>query len=168
MTAKRAMLFVDAQNLVLGARNFEPGGLDYDVNKLVGELTGDYDFIRGYWFDSYKPGGYDDKKSFFTFLETNGFRVEATELGGRAGDFKEKEADIRLATELIARGFNDSYDVATVITGDKDFVRAIRYVQDHGKIVHVVSFEDSLSGALRRTADRYTCIDEIADDIRKK
>jgi uncharacterized LabA/DUF88 family protein len=167
MTEKRAMLFVDAQNLIRGASDFESGGLNYDIHKLVEAVASDHDLIRSYWFDSYRPGEYENKENFFNFLETNGFRVEATELGGTKGDFNEKESDIRLATEVIAHGYNGSYDIAIIVTGDKDFIRAIQYVQDQGRIVEVVSFKDSMSGDLRRAADGYTHLDDIADAIRK-
>lgn len=168
MSVKRAMIFVDAQNLVMGARNFERGGFDYDITRLVEELAGDYDLIRGYWFDSHEPGNRDAKQGFYTFLQTNGFRVESTELSGEEENFKEKEADIRLATEMIARGFNDSYDVAILVTGDRDFLRAIRYVQDQGKTVHVAAFQEPMAGKLRREADGYTYLDDIAEDIRRE
>lgn len=167
MASKRAMLFVDGQNLTIGARNHEPKGFQYDVSALVDELCNDYDLVRGYWFDSHKPGELDDKRGFYTFLETNGFRVESVERSGVEGDFKEKEADIRLATELIASAYNDSYEVAVVVTGDKDYLRAVRHVQDRGKIVTVAMFEQGMSGALRREADSYVHLDEIADNIRR-
>ena len=165
MTSKRAMLFIDAQNLINGAASYSEEGLNYDIDKLVEQLTGDYDLLRGYWFDSYRPGEKDQKYGFYTFLETNGFRVESVELSGSEGDYREKEADIRLATELIAHGFNDSYDVAVVITGDKDFLRAIRHVQDQGKVVKCAAFEHTMSGDLKRTVDEFTSLDKIADDI---
>jgi uncharacterized LabA/DUF88 family protein len=167
MTSKRAMLFIDAQNLINGAASYNEDGLNYDIDKLVEQLTGEYDLLRGYWFDSYRPGEKDSKHGFYTFLETNGFRVESVELSGSEGDYREKEADIRLATELIAHGFNDSYDVAVVITGDKDFLRAIRHVQDQGKVVKAAAFEHTMSGDLKRTVDDFINLDEIADKIAK-
>jgi uncharacterized protein (TIGR00288 family) len=165
MIKKRAMLFIDAQNLINGARSYGDSGLNYDVDNLVEELTGEYDLIRGYWFDSHKAGKRETKQDFYTYLQTNGFRVESVELSEYEGIYKEKEADIRLATELIARGFNDSYDVAVVVTGDKDFLRAVQYVQDQGKVVKVAAFEHTISGDLRRTADEYISLDDMADKI---
>lgn len=161
------MLFVDAQNLVAGAKNYGGGSFDYDVDKLVDILVGDRDLVRGYWFDSHEPGNRSEKEGFYTFLETNRFRVESTELSRDGAGFKEKEADIRLATELIAHGFDDSYEVAVVVTGDRDFQRAVRYVQDRGKVVHVAAFEDSMSAALKRAADEYTYLDSVAEEIRR-
>jgi uncharacterized LabA/DUF88 family protein len=167
MAAKRTMLFVDAQNLVGGARRFGGGSFDYDIDKLVGELVGERDLVRGYWFDSHEPGNRGDKEGFYAFLERNGFRVESTDLKRTEDGLDEKEADIRLTVELIAQGVVDSYDVATVVSGDRDFLKAIRYVQNQGKIVHVAAFEDSTSEVLERTADEYTALDDIAHVIRR-
>ena len=165
MGRETAMLFVDAQNLVIGAKQYESDGLDYDINKLVDALTNDYDLIRGYWFDSHEPGKRDEKDDFYAFLQTNGFRVESTVLSSDEGKFKEKEADIRLATELIAHGYNGSYDRAILVTGDRDFRSAIRHVQDQGKTVTVAAFREPMAEQLRRTADRYVYLDDLADAI---
>jgi uncharacterized LabA/DUF88 family protein len=167
MAGTRTMVFVDAQNLVRGAKQFGGGSFDYDVNSLVDELVGDREFVRGYWFDSHEPGNRGEKESFYAFLETNGFRVESSALNRDGDGFKEKEADIRLATELIATGFVDGYDTAVVVTGDRDFVSAIRHVQDQGKVVEVAAFEGPMSDALRRAADDYTHLDDVAETIRR-
>lgn len=76
------MLFVDARNLVLGAKHYEDEGLDYDIDKLVETLTRDCNLIRGYWFDSHESGNREAKDDFYAFLQTTGFRVESTELSG--------------------------------------------------------------------------------------
>ena len=165
MVQERAMLFVDAQNLVLGAKHYEKEGLDYDIDKLVETLTEDCNLIRGYWFDSHEPGNRDAKDDFYAFLQTTGFRVESTELSRDEDRFKEKEADIRLATELLSHGYNDSYDRAILVTGDRDFQRAIRQVQDLGKTVTVAAFKESMAEKLRRTADQCVHLDDHADVI---
>ncbi len=72
-----------------------------------------------------------------------------------------------MATELIAQGFGGSYEVAVVVTGDDDFSKAIRYVQDQGKTVEVASFDANLSSGLERTADSITFLGEITDSIRR-
>ena len=79
----------------------------------------------------------------------------------------EKWADVGLASELIALGFNDGYDVATVVIGDSDFSRAIRYFQDYGKYVIVASFDDTLASSLERTADECVVLDELVADFER-
>lgn len=166
MIGKRTMLFIDGQNLFHGSKNFD-STFDVDLVKLVDELGDGRDVIRSYYFDSYKPDDRGDKEPFYTFLEMNGFRVDAKPLRERDGTYVEKGADIGLATEMIARGFNDSYDVAVLVTGDDDFSRAVRYVQDQGKTVEVASFSVNSSSNLKRAADTYVELDDVAENIRQ-
>ncbi|GAB3685682.1 hypothetical protein GCM10028857_16560 [Salinarchaeum chitinilyticum] len=179
MVGKKAMLFVDAQNLTFGAKNFgKDRDSEYRVDAvaLQEELAAQRDLIRGYWFDAFYTQGQieqaaedgkdlSDKQGFFRFLRRNGYRVDAKPLRERDGTFVAKGDDIGLATELIAQGFNDSYEVAIVVTGDADFERPIRYVQNEGKIVEVASFESQISGDLKSVADEYTALEEVADAI---
>lgn len=166
MHGKPTMVFVDAQNLFHGSKAYED---DYQVDlvSLADELSKGRDLIRSYYFDSFEPGNREQKEPFYTFLEMNGFRVDTNPLRERDSGYVEKGADIGLATELIAQGFGDSYDVAVVVTGDDDFSRAIRHVQNEGKIVEVASFESNLSSNLKRVADDFVSLDEIASDIRR-
>jgi len=166
MDRKRAMVFIDAQNLLSGSRDYEDG-IQNDPVKLMNTLTEDYDLLRSYWFDTYPPGDKESKTGFFHFLETNGFRVVDMPLRENDDGYEQKGLDITLATELIARGFDDAYDVAVVVTGDDDFNRAIRYVQDRGKVIEVAAFESTMSDGLKRRADTYVKLDDIAEEIRR-
>lgn len=74
--------------------------------------------------------------------------------------------DIEMATEFIAQGFNDSYDVAVLVTGDEDYSRAVRYVQDQGKIVKAAMFEKQI-GSLKADVDRYVALDSVVDEFTK-
>ncbi|MFC7165072.1 NYN domain-containing protein [Halospeciosus flavus] len=73
--------------------------------------------------------------------------------------------DVALATELIAQGFNDSYDVAVVVSGDADYDRAIRYVQDQGKVVEAAMFEGAASGRLRDAVDDFYPLNEYDERL---
>lgn len=179
MLGKPTMVFVDAQNLTHGASEYgDDLGREYRVDhiELKEVLANGRDLVRGYWFDSYPTkeqiqdaaeDGRDlsDKQDFFHMLRRNGYRVDAKPLRRRDGEFIVKGDDIGLATELIAQGFNDSYEVAVVVTGDADFERPIRYVQNEGKIVEVASFDRQASGDLKTVADDYISLDDLADEI---
>lgn len=172
----RAMLFVDGQNLYHGC----PDGVELDFLELKNLLSDDLNLIRSYYFDSFpteeqikEAEANEDlptlrsKQGFYHFLEMNGYRVVSRPLRKRGGGFIEKGADIRLATELIAQGFNNSYDVAVLVTGDYDFDRSVRYVQDQGKRVKVASFEDNMASDLKTAADQYIALDDHLDEIRR-
>jgi uncharacterized LabA/DUF88 family protein len=96
-----------------------------------------------------------------------GYRVTSKALRQRNGGHIEKGVDIQLATELIAQGFNGSYDVAVLVSGDADYTRAIRYVQDQGKVVIGATFESNASGELKGTVDTFVDLSEHATDIRQ-
>lgn len=152
-------------NLWYGANAFDEG-FHYDPVKLKNVLAREYDLIRAYWFDSY-PEAENTKRGFFHFLETNGFRVDAKPLRKRDDGPVEKGADVGLASELIALGYEEAYDVAILVTGDDDFTRAVKYVQDRGKLVVVASFEATMSASLERMADEYVPLDDLTSKFER-
>lgn len=158
-----AMLFVDAQNIFHGAKDYEDG-FSYDPVKLKDVLAEDYYMVRSYFFDSYKPDS-DDKDSFFYALDMNGYRVVDVPLRRRDDTFIEKGVDIRLTTEFIAHAYNDSYQTAILATGDDDYERAVEHVQDAGKRVVLASWDNNTGREMKRICDDYIKLDDIADDI---
>ncbi|MEF8773094.1 MAG: NYN domain-containing protein [Halobacteriales archaeon] len=162
MTQRTAMMFVDAQNLFHGAKSYDDS-FQYDFEALRDELMDGYYTVRSYWFDSYKDKS--SKQGFFDQLRMSGYRVTTVPLRRRGDGHVEKGVDIQLATELIAQAYNGAYDVAILVSGDADYARAVRYVQDQGKRVVVASFEETTSSEMRKLADEYVELDSIASAI---
>ena len=158
-----AMLFVDAQNIFHGAKQYSDD-YSYDPVKLREELGQDYYLVRSYFFDSYKPDS-DDKDSFFYALDMNGYRVIDVPLRERGDGYIEKGVDIRLTTEFIAHAYNDSYQTAILATGDDDYVRAAEHVQDAGKRVVIASWDNNIGRRMKRVCDEFVELDGIADAI---
>jgi len=52
---------------------------------------------------------------------------------------QEKAVDVKLATDLIV--LRDIYDAAVIVSGDQDYVPAVQYVKDEGKVVVNVAFK---------------------------
>lgn len=156
------MMFIDGQNLYHAQCDYY-GTAIIDYERFNEVLAGPYDLVRPYYFDSYRNE--EDKQDFYHYLNMIGYRVEAEQLVERNNKRQEKGADIRLATELIAQGFNDSYDVAIVVSGDEDFTRAIKYVQDQGKFVVGAMFSNNMSGSMKPIFDRFIELDTVADRI---
>ena len=166
MPEKRAMVFVDAQNITHAAEDFYGKPKQLDPAYLVDFFTDKYDLIRPYWFDSHPPESYP--QNFYHFLKMEGgYRVTSKGLRERNDGYVEKGVDIELATELIAQGFNDSYDVAVIISGDTDYEKAIRYVQDQGKRVVAATFENNASGELKGLVDEFIDLGEHSRELRR-
>lgn len=47
----------------------------------------------------------------------------------------EKETDVNLAVDMVVGAHRDRYDVAMLVAGDTDYVRAVRAAQEEGKRV---------------------------------
>jgi uncharacterized LabA/DUF88 family protein len=79
---------------------------------------------------------------------------------------KEKAVDVKLATDLIV--LRDIYDAAVIVSGDQDYVPAVQYVKDKGKVVVNVAFKtrggELLPGGawrLNQMADWCLCVPYI-------
>ena len=64
-------------------------------------------------------------------------------------DFAIKGDDVYLATDLIKGAYEDLYDIAIIVSGDADFIPAIKLVQKKGKKVINAFFPKSSSYLLR-------------------
>jgi uncharacterized LabA/DUF88 family protein len=160
------MIFVDAQNVTIASKEYYGEPKQLDPVRLATFLSKDTDLIRPYWFDSHprdnKPQG------FYHFLRMEGgYRVTSKPRRQRGDRNIEKGVDIELATELIAQGFNDSYDEAILVTGDSDYDRAIRYVQNQGKKVIGATFENNASGDFKSTVDKFINLEDHSEKIRR-
>lgn len=166
MSKQRTMIFIDEQNVTHAAEAHygEPKQLDYVG--LVDFLGEGYRVIRPYLFTSYHPN--DKPEGFHHALKMEaGYRVTAKPTRERGDGRIEKGVDIELATELIAQGFNDSYEVAMIVSGDADYTRAIRYVQDQGKTVIGATFDETASGDLKQAVDEFIDLGDHSEHIRR-
>lgn len=66
---------------------------------------------------------------------------------------EEKETDINLATHMIAKGFQNAYDIAILVSGDTDYIKVVETLHNIGKTVVIAHFK-------HQNVSRY---DEICD-----
>ena len=66
-----------------------------------------------------------------------------------------------LACNMVAHAFRDNYDVAVVISGDRDYIPAIDIVQDLGKKVEVASFRECVGPVMRDAGDNFIELDTL-------
>lgn len=53
----------------------------------------------------------------------------------------EKETDINLATHMVAKGFQNAYDIAILVSGDTDYTSVIQTLHNLGKIIVIAHFK---------------------------
>jgi uncharacterized LabA/DUF88 family protein len=167
----RVMMFIDLANVQKAVRNKENNGFQMDYYRLVNELAGPRRLIGAYIFDAVSVtdhSTFDPKRRLHDALRFQGFRVVAREVNyGEEGE--QKEVDVALATELVACALRNAFDVAVVVSGDRDFVPAVERVRTEGKRVEVAFFgtaeapgaKSSFSHYLQRAADRVHNLDEL-------
>lgn len=169
--ADRVMIFIDLANVQKAVRNKETSGFRLDYFRLVNELAGPRRLIGAYVFDAISTSdrsSFDPKRRLLDALRFQGFRVIAREVNyGEEG--QQKEVDVALATELVTCALRDVFDVAIVVSGDRDFVPAVERVRSEGKRVEVAFFgnaplpgeKTSFSQYLQKVADRVHNMDEL-------
>ncbi len=64
-----------------------------------------------------------------------------------------KEDDIYMAVDLVKGAFKDAYDTAVLVSGDGDFVPAVRVAQEEKKIVENAYFKKSASNNLKQNCN---------------
>ncbi len=159
----RVMVFIDYRNIFNSVRYLDDS-LRMDLEALVKRLVGKRNLIGAYVFDARKmyTDGSDETISMHNALRDQGFRVIAREsIVYKEGHIEQKEVDVSMACEMLEHALNNHYDVAIVISGDRDFVPAIQKIQSAGKRVEVAAFDDVYNEESRRSADRFYRLNEI-------
>ena len=73
-----------------------------------------------------------------------------------------------LVTDMLSLGFKGAYEVAILVSGDNDFVHAVKELKSYGIIVEVAMFKNSVGGELKRMADKFVVLDELVDEIARE
>ena len=160
----RVMVFIDYRNVYESTR-FMEDHCQLDLYRLTQILVGSRDLVGAYVFDARKmfTNKDDETISMHNKLREQGFRVVAREsMVFRDGKVEQKEVDVSLACEMLEHALMNHFDVAIVLSGDRDFVPVIQKVQSAGKRVEVAAFDDVFNEETRRSSDRFHRLNEVA------
>jgi len=161
---KRVMVFIDFRNIYNSCLNFAgTEKLRMDLFRLTQILVGSRDLVGAYVFDASMKGSMDlETKKMHDKLSDIGFRVVNREsIVKRDNGYEQKEVDVSLACEMLEHALLNHFDIAIVVSGDRDFVPVMQKVQAAGKRVEVAAFENVYSDECKRTADVYYTLNDI-------
>jgi uncharacterized protein (TIGR00288 family) len=147
MDEERIGLFIDYENLAIGAR--QDLGMDFDFKPIAGALAerGRVVVRRAYadW-TLFEP----DRR----MLASN--HVEMIEIPQRKGMVRKNAADIKMAVDAIELAFEREYVTTFVIcTGDSDFTPLVHKLRELNKRVIGVGLKASTSALLPAACDEF-------------
>ena len=162
------MIFIDASNMNKSAEHL---GFKIDYKKFKHFLER---FLEHNGFRLVRPYYYtvEDKDStqpiFHSKLRNFGYELKIKDIVKINSKYEEKEIDIKIATDILYFGYNNSYDLALICTGDKDFLPVIERIKDLGKWVYIAAFEHSCAEILIKICDQFINLSECKNEIEYK
>jgi len=168
------MVFIDGSNLHWGRTVYNRQNrtdLKIDYRKFLGCIVGNRELVRAIYYCSKPVPPSGRQENFLNYLRSVGIQVVEKPLKSRTDIVSqrvfsvEKGVDVALAVDLVGMAWEDAYDTAIVVSGDSDYVGAIRMVMNKGRNVEVVAFKGSLSQELWKAALKRTFIDDIVSQV---
>jgi len=160
------MVFVDGTNLLRGiGRNIGLNDLKaFKPSKEILTLAKSYintaimgvskvDFMRTYWFASYKGS---DEDKFNLCEEIRNINCEPLLYPLR--NKREKGVDIALTMSMLTNAFNHNYEIGLLIAGDEDYLELVNEVKRYGIIICGSYFKEGLSNRLKLSFDGFQYI----------
>ena len=156
---EKVIVFIDGSNLY---HSLSENCKRFDVNyeAIVQKLTEGKQIFRIYYYNIMRDSdknqqAYHDQQKFLSVLYNTPYLEVKLGISKQRGETSvEKGVDIMVATDLLKLAWEDSYDVAILVSGDGDFAYAVKTVKDLGKHVEVAAFESNLAWELANIADK--------------
>jgi len=156
---QRVAVFVDVQNMYYTARHLYQSKVNFGA--ILKEAVGDRKLIRAiaYAVKAQMP----EEDSFFDALQKSGYEVKTKDLQIFGDGTKKADWDVGLAMDIIKMAPN--IDSVILVSGDGDYIPLVEYLQNHGKLVEVVSFGRSSSQSLVSRVDDFVDLDKIIKKV---
>ncbi len=180
---KRVAVFIDGNNFYFGLRKLygkDKSLKNFDFQGFANFLAGEGKVLGIYYYNAqldreFNPKKFKSQKEFFTKLrQIPNFNLVLCKLLKRniTGTNKHyyiiKEDDINMAVDMVDGSADDTFDTAILVSGDGDFVPAVRSVKRRNKRVENVYFEGSSSRSLKNHSDKSLALTkEILKDFFK-
>ncbi|MFC1499544.1 NYN domain-containing protein [Candidatus Zixiibacteriota bacterium] len=151
--ALKAGLFVDASNLYRKDR----ATLNYRALRQV--VADSNDLMRCNVYVAVDPENSKPVRGFMAALRGIGFKVIDKEWSRNVNGHLSASLDMELAIDVLTQ--SSQLDVIFLVTGDPDFTRLVRAIQNKGKRVEVIAYQDRIGYALKQEADEFHSLESI-------
>lgn len=165
---KRVIVFIDGNNFYFGLRKLygKNKNLKYfDFEDFAEFLSGKNKVVSIYYYNAlldkeHNSEKYESQKEFFKKLKKiPNFNLVLCKLlkrnitGTDQVYYIIKEDDINMAVDMVENAWDDKLDIAVLVSGDGDFVPAVRSVKKKNKLIKNVYFKNSSSRHLKNFCD---------------
>ena len=166
---ERVSVFIDGNNFYFGLRKLygkDKSLKTFDFEKFAKFLAGKNKIIAIYYYNAQLDREFNNKKfksqkEFFSRLRAiPNFHLVLCKLLKRniTGTDKYyyiiKEDDIHMAVDMVDGSADDHFDIAILVSGDGDFVPAVKSVKRRDKQIENVYFRGSSSRTLKTHCDK--------------
>jgi uncharacterized protein (TIGR00288 family) len=155
MDEERIALFIDYENLAIGARE-ALGGMTFDFDPIANALAERGRVVSRRAYADWSM--FSDARQPMTRSH-----VELIEIPQRMGAARKNAADIKMAVDAIELAFERDYVTTFVIcTGDSDFTPLVHKLRELNKKVIGVGVKASTSNLLPPACDEFLFYDNLA------
>jgi uncharacterized protein (TIGR00288 family) len=155
MEEERIALFVDFENLAIGARE-ALGGMEFEFEPIANALAERGRVVSRKAYADWSM--FSDARQSMTRSH-----VELIEIPQRMGTTRKNAADIKMAVDAIELAFERDYVTTFVIcTGDSDFTPLVHKLRELNKKVIGVGIKASTSKLLPPACDEFLFYDNLA------
>jgi len=168
-TLRQVMFFIDGGYLRQGFNEIE-GSEDFDLLRFPWQIALKFirgglrpEIIRTYFYgaicETHLPEYSDQKKYYDELDKIRGVEVKLGSLVKLQSGFRQKGVDVLLAIDVLTKAYQNHYDIAILICGDRDIIPLIHAVKDStGKRIYGVLFKDHSSSEIEKMYDDFLLI----------
>lgn len=171
---EKISIFIDGSNLYHSLKKI--GTIKINFQKLIDKLVNGRQLISVFYYNTplditKNPKRYWKQQKFFDELrKLSLFKVVLCKLRkykkiNKTFAYEVKGDDVHLTVDLISGAYENTYDTAIIVSGDEDFVPALKKVQGLGKKIENAYFIASASSALKHSSNSSICINYIIKEI---
>ena len=172
----RIAILIDGNNFYKGCQlNFNRTDVDFRKLGLKLAKAIDGELLRIYYYNAHvsqkiDPLGYQRQQKFFDNLRATPFitlklghlvyhRIRNDHAITSQYFPTEKGIDVQIAVDMIRMGMLKSCEGTILVTGDSDYIYAVRFAKDLGLNLFVASFPQGGSTELRNEGDGFILMD---------
>ncbi|TSC89380.1 MAG: hypothetical protein G01um10145_537 [Microgenomates group bacterium Gr01-1014_5] len=156
MQLKNVFAFIDAQNLNLGVRS---QGWKLDWRKFRQYLRHKYVVVKAYLFIGQVAGN----EALYTFLQESGYIL----IFKPTMELPDKMVKGNVDAELVLHSMIQykNYSKAIIVSGDGDFHCLVEYLDQQGKLLHILTPNRHYSGLLRKFNQHVVRVDLLRSSL---